>query len=157
MIGQRFFAAIESSGLSTWVRESESLLAFPGVLVVHTLGMAMIVGVSVALSLRMLGVGRDIQVNAMRAFMPIAWTGLVMVALSGLLLVIGYPAKALTNPIFYVKLGLLAASVLVLVRASQRGTRTLAILLIILWMLTITAGRLLPYTYRYLLSDEARF
>jgi hypothetical protein len=159
MIGQRFFAAIETSGLSTWVRESESLLAFPGILVAHTLGMAMVVGVSVALSLRLLGIAREIQLSAMRAFMPIAWAGLALVAVSGLLLLAGYPAKALTNPVFYVKLGLLCVSAIVLIRMSQpdRGTRALAILSLALWMLTITAGRLLPYTYTYLLSDEARF
>jgi hypothetical protein len=97
--------------------------------------------------------------------MPLAWTGFAMIAFSGLLLLIAYPAKALTNPVFYVKLGLIAASVALLARMGRslrtdtstfeaRGARTLAIATLLAWMLTITAGRLLPYTYRYLLSSE---
>jgi hypothetical protein len=165
MIGRGLFELIETSALSTWMRESDSLLAFPGVLILHTLGMALVVGVPAAISLRLLGAARGVPVSALRGFMPLAWAGFAMIAFSGLLLLIAYPAKALTNPVFYVKLGLIAASVALLARMGRslrtdtfafeaRGARTLAIATLLAWMLTITAGRLLPYTYRYLLSSE---
>src|SRR5262245_44656768 len=109
MIGQAFFQSIERSGLSTWLRESDALYAFPGVLILHTLGMAMLVGVGVAVSLRLLGVARTVPLTAMKSFMPYAWIGFAMNAFSGVLLLIAYPAKALTNPIFYVKLVLVSA------------------------------------------------
>src|SRR5688572_20462313 len=165
MIGQSAFEIVEASALSTWMRESESLFAFPGVLIVHTLGMALVVGVPAAVSLRLLGVARGVPLNALRAFMPLAWLGFAMIAISGLLLLIAYPAKALTNPVFYAKLALIGISVALLVRMSRalraepsiaetQSARTFAFASLAVWMLTITAGRLLPYTYRYLLSSE---
>jgi hypothetical protein len=165
MAGQGLFELIETSALSTWMRESDSLLAFPGVLIVHTIGMALVVGVPAAVSLRLLGVARGIPLSALKGFIPLAWLGFVLIAISGVLLVIAYPMKALTNPVFYVKLALIAASVTLLARMSRslrtepsgvqtRGAQTLAILSLAAWMLTIVAGRLLPYTYRYLLSSE---
>ncbi len=48
---------IESSGLSTWIlRESNAIYAFPGILIVHTLGMALAAGSAAAIGLRLLGV-----------------------------------------------------------------------------------------------------
>jgi hypothetical protein len=171
MIGQAAFELIETSALSRWLRESESLFAFPGVLILHTLGMAMLAGVSAAVSLRLLGVARGVPLNDMKAFVPMAWVGFAMNAISGVLLVIAYPAKALTNPVFYVKLALIVTSVALLARmtgqlgvgdnarsaVATRSARGLAIASLVLWMLTIVAGRLLPYTYRYLLSSEGVF
>jgi hypothetical protein len=165
MVGQGLFELIEASALSTWLRESDSMLAFPGVLIVHTLGMAMVVGVPAAVSLRLLGVARGVPLNALGSFIPLAWLGFALIAISGVLLVIAYPAKALTNPVFYVKLALIGFAAALLARMSRslraepsrvemRSARTLAIASLAVWMLTITAGRLLPYTYRYLLSSE---
>lgn len=163
MRGQAAFELIETSALSVWLRES--LFAFPGVLIVHTLGMAMAAGVAAAVSLRMLGVARTIPLSSMKPFMPFAWFGFAINALSGVLLVISYPAKALTNPVFYSKLVLIGVSAALLARMTRdlrfepsgieiRNARVLAIASLVAWMLTITAGRLLPYTYRYLLSSE---
>ena len=45
---------MDASALSAWVRESESLFAFPGILILHTLGMAMSAGAAFAMSLRAL-------------------------------------------------------------------------------------------------------
>jgi hypothetical protein len=163
MIGRGLFELIETSALSTWMRESDSLLAFPGVLIVHTLGMALVVGVPAAVSLRLLGVAARVPPGGLKAFIPLAWLGFAMIAVSGVLLVIAYPAKALTNPIFYVKLALIGICCALLARMSRslraevvelRRARRLAIVSLAGWMLTITAGRLLPYTYRYLLSSE---
>src|SRR5262249_25340184 len=44
-----FLARVEASGFSTWVRESPSLLAFPLILSLHTLGLGLIVGSNVVL------------------------------------------------------------------------------------------------------------
>lgn len=166
MIGQSAFELIEGTALSTWMRESDSLLAFPGVLILHTLGMALVVGVPAAVSLRLLGVARGVPVTPLKAFIPFAWIGFALIAVSGLLLLIAYPAKALTNPVFYGKLALIGVSVALLVRMARAlrspdpplletsRARALAIATLVAWMLTIAAGRLLPYTYRYLLSSE---
>ena len=47
---------IENLGLSTWVRESPSKLAYPTVLWLHVMGMGVVAGIGAMISLRLLGV-----------------------------------------------------------------------------------------------------
>jgi len=76
------------------------------------------------------------------------------------LLLVGYPTKALTNPVFYLKLLLIAVAMVLFVRidrlirsgdaaapATARSLRRLAITSLVCWGGAITAGRLLAYTY----------
>ena len=56
----------------------------------------------------------------MRRFLPVLWAGFWLNAASGLLLLIGYPTKALTNPVFYLKLTLIAVAMVLLVRISRK-------------------------------------
>jgi hypothetical protein len=79
---------------------------------------------------------------------------------SGVLLLIGYPTKALTNPVFYLKLTLIGVAMTLLVRISRlvfatnspitSRLRNLAIASLVCWAGAITAGRLLAYTYHRL-------
>ena len=55
--------AIEASGISTWVRESRSLFAYPMVLTLHTFGLAVIVGSSAVVDLRLLGFAAHIPLK----------------------------------------------------------------------------------------------
>ena len=47
----------------------------------------------------------------MQRFLPVMWFGFWLNAISGVLLLIGYPTKALTNPVFYLKLLFIALAV----------------------------------------------
>ena len=150
---------IEASALSTWIRESSAIYAFPGILIVHTLGMALAAGSAAAIGLRLLGVARQIPLSSLRELVSVAWVGLLLNIASGILLVVAYPTKALTNPIFYLKL-LIIITAVVVVRHLDR--RVLAIevpprklvpaALLVLTALAIVTGRLLPYTYRHLMA-----
>ena len=161
-----FLLWLESTELSQWLVGSPSMLAFPGVLTLHAIGMGLAAGISVALDLRVLGVAPQVPLPAMRRFFPVLWAGFWLNAVSGVLLLIAYPTKALTNPVFYLKPGLIAAAMVLLVRISRGipvgGTpsaepageatgrwplRRLAILSILCWAGAVTAGRLLAYTY----------
>src|SRR6516164_247673 len=102
-----FLAFVERSALAEWVRGSESLLAFPGIITVHAIGMAFLAGGSTAIDLRILGVAPGVSLNA----------------ISGTLLLIAYPTKALTNPLFYVKLGLIALGVTLVYRIGSTVLR----------------------------------
>src|SRR5436189_1148 len=102
------FTWIETSGLSTWLRESPSLWAFPFVLILHTVGLAFLVGSNVALDVRVLGLARGVPLHTLERYSLVMWTGFWVNAASGVLLLIAYPTKALTNPLFYVKLALIA-------------------------------------------------
>jgi hypothetical protein len=142
------------------------MFAFPGILVLHTIGMAFLAGSTAAFSLRILGVAAGVPAETLLGFAPVAWFGFVVNAVSGLLLLIGYPTKALTNPVFYLKLlaiGVALAAVTRLgrsVRAAASGRpgdplrdRILAGATLALWALAITAGRMLAYTHSRLMAS----
>ncbi|MGH8518207.1 MAG: hypothetical protein ACREUE_12195 [Panacagrimonas sp.] len=156
------FAWLESLAFSIWMRESPSLFAFPGILAAHTIGLGLLAGLNGALDLRLLGAARTIPAAAFTRFLPLMWCGLWLNVLTGIALLVAYPTKALTNPIFHLKLGLIAVSLLLLrailqrVRASEppRAVKWLAVASLIGWAATITAGRLLAYTCSRLMVDE---
>lgn len=155
-----FLAWVESTALSQWVVGSPSMFAFPGILTLHAIGMGFAVGISAALDLRILGVAPNVPLGELRRFMPILWAGFWLNAVSGVLLLIGYPTKALTNPVFYLKLTLIGVAMTLLVRISRlvfatnspitSRLRNLAIASLVCWAGAITAGRLLAYTYHRL-------
>jgi hypothetical protein len=165
-----FFNTIEQSGLSTWLRESESIFSFYFILVCHTLGLALLVGVNSAVDLLLLGVASDIPLKPLKRFFPVMWLGFYVNAISGVFLVIAYPTKAFTNPVFYIKLTLIALAVTTLWAIQNRvfgdaslseaamvaKGRTMAKLSLALWFGAITAGRLLAYTYTWRLYDTPR-
>ena len=150
-----FFAWLESSAARAWIVESPSLFAFPGILAAHTIGLAFVAGPAIAFDLRLLGAARGIPPLAFARLRPVMWFGLWLNVLTGLALVLAYPTKALTNPVFYLKLGLIAGGLLMLRETLRRvrqesaapgGTRGLAVLSIVAWTAAIAAGRLLAYT-----------
>src|SRR5437762_2498634 len=160
-----FLRSIEASSFSTWLRESDSPFAFYFILLFHTFGLALLVGGNAVMDLRLLGVERSIPLAPLKRIFPIMWAGFVINAASGVLLLIAYPTKALTNPVFYTKLLLIAIAVWVMTRlnsqvfgdaSSSEATmmaraKTLAKWSLALWIGAITAGRLLAYTYKYLI------
>ena len=105
-----FFAAIENLSLSTWLRESPSLWGFPFVLILHTAGLAFLVGSSVAVNVRVLGFARGVPLGPLSRYFTVMWCGFWLNAFSGVLLLLAYPTKALTNPLFYLKLGFIAVA-----------------------------------------------
>ena len=56
----------------------------------------------------------------MRRFVGVVWVGFGMNAASGLLLPVAYPTKALTNPVFYVKLSLIAIAMWIFAVINRR-------------------------------------
>src|SRR5258708_13815944 len=106
-----FLQAIEETGFSTWLRESESPFAFYFVLLFHTFGLALLVGANAVIDLRLLGIEREIPLAPLRRLFGIMWLGFAINAVSGALLLIAYPTKPLTNPVFYIKLTLIEFAV----------------------------------------------
>jgi hypothetical protein len=157
-----FFRWLESTPVSVWINESPSVFAFPGILAVHTIGLGLLAGLNSALDLRLLGVARSIPPAALIRLLPVMWFGLWMNVLSGIALLIAYPTKALTNPLFYLKLGLIAVALAILRTTVQRvrpaqpisaATKILAVASLLVWAATITAGRFLAYTCTRLTVD----
>ena len=160
-------ANIERSALGVFVRESPSLLAFPFILYLHTLGLAMLAGVNVGLAVWLLA-RKTVPPFDLKGVYRVMWLGFGVNALSGLVLLAAYPAKALTNWVFFLKMVLVAAALWALQRtkdelAVANGTaarevsaraRQLAWLSLLFWAGTIFAGRLLAYTHHILLASE---
>ncbi|HET9361844.1 MAG TPA: hypothetical protein VFO58_18960 [Vicinamibacterales bacterium] len=160
------FAWIETTALSTFLRESPSLWVFPFVLILHTVGLAFFVGANVAWDVRLLGFSTGIPVETLRRYFLVMWIGLVINGVSGVLLLIAYPTKALTNPLFYVKLVLIGAGIWAALRLRHdvqgRGSggdalptriRALAGASLACWVAVIFAGRFLAYTCTRLTVD----
>ena len=158
-----FLVWLESTALSEWVVGSPSMLAFPGILALHAIGMGLAAGLAAVLDLRILGVARGVPLVEFRRFQPVLWGGFWLNAVSGVLLLVGYPTKALTNPVFYLKLLLIAVAMVLFVRIDRlirtgdatapptaQTLRRLAIVSLLCWSGAITAGRLLAYTYHRL-------
>jgi hypothetical protein len=165
----QFLDSLEQTGISSWLRESQSIFGFYFILTFHTIGLSMVVGPNAIIDLRLLGFAKDIPLAPMKRWFLLMWSGLVLNATTGVFLVLAYPTKAFTNFDFYAKLILIGFAVWTMARIEKqvfsdpnltqedmvaRGKR-LAIWSLVLWVAVITAGRLLAYTCLYLVYGAA--
>jgi hypothetical protein len=149
-------AALQDSALSIWVRESSSLWAYPMVITMHTFGLGVLVGASTAVDLRVLGVARQIPLASLRGVFAAMWIGFWLNAVTGVLL---FAADPRTTGLFMIKLGAVAAGVvlIVLIRRAMYGqshhensmvtpvAKTYAVLSLLAWVVATTTGRLMAY------------
>lgn len=155
------FIWIERLPYSVWVREDISVFAFPFMLILHAVGMGLLAGLHIAICLRVLGRAPGVPLPAMRSYFPFLWFGLAINVFSGVSLLMAYPTKALTNPLFYIKLSLIAAALVGLrwMRGHVFGAvlpasaRRVAAFSIFFWISAIFAGRWLAYTYTRLMAS----
>ena len=154
-----FFTWLEVSALATWVREAPTIWAYATVLTLHTFGMGVLVGASVVLSLRLLGVGGAMPLAPMRLLFQVVWVGFWINLATGTLLFMADASTRGTQLLFIVKLMFVAVGVAAVVQIERRlysantdlaaavsGTvRGLAFLSLVAWVVAITAGRLLAY------------
>jgi hypothetical protein len=153
-----FLSQLEQSGFATWVRESNSLFAYPCVLFLHTIGMGFVAGISALVDLRILGCGNELPLTGMRRLFPYMWGGFWLNAATGVVLfVIDATTKAI-NPVFYTKIAFIAVAVGLCVvqgrsfrdpfldkRPIEMNGKMLALVSIVCWIGAITTGRLLAY------------
>ena len=156
-----FLDWLEHSAFPMWIKESESLWPYDILcLSANAIGMALLVGFSSAIALRVLGFAPGMALGPMARFLPVVYGGFWVNALSGTGLFITYPVKAVSNPIFWLKIAGVVAAIVCIRRirhelfdapdaardpaAIQRAKRPAATLLVV-WAITITAGRLLAY------------
>jgi len=144
---------IEDSWLGMLV--SSSQWGYPIVLSLHAVGMAVLVGVSLILAMRVLGFGSAIPVTALAPFWTIALVGFVVNLLSGAALFMGNASVLFFNTAFHIKLigvavGLALTWWLVKicvrvtgeVSASHKGFAGVALFA---WAVALVAGRLIGY------------
>ena len=151
--------AIQDASFSQWVRGSESLFAFAGILLVHTIGMGFVVGVNATIDFRILGFAPAVRLSALERFFPVLWLGFWLNAITGTILLAADAVNKLTNPDFYVKMVFIVLAVvnLKMIRSGvfrdplidkappSMRAKILAVTSLIFWLGAITAGRLLAY------------
>jgi hypothetical protein len=153
--------AIENSAYPTFVRESPSLWAYTLVLSLHAMGLAIVVGLSSAIALRVLGRAPSIPLAPLGRLFPVMYVGFWVNALSGLALLAANATGMLANALFWVKIVFIAGGVLVM-RLLRRNVfndalaaggalppiaRRLAIASLVCWGAALIAGRLTAYPY----------
>src|SRR6478735_3931527 len=158
-------AWIEQTPLSVFVRED--FYAYFVLLIFHAWGMAFLVGGGTAIGLRVLGVASGARMERFAGFIPFMWFGAAMAVVSGLGLLAGYPAKALTNWIFALKFASLIGAALCVRRMRRevfpiaaRGepvptsSRWIAAASLTLWFAGVACGKLLLYTNHLLFASD---
>lgn len=151
---------LASTPLSGAMRNS--LWLYPIVEVVHIVGFAVLVGGVALFDLRVLGFARTLPVLPLgRHLLPWSLGSLLLVVPAGVMMFSSQPRQFLANPVFLLKLSLIATAGLnaLLFHAgvyrsaeqwnSGRGAPLLAkvqaLLSLLLWIAVISCGRLLAY------------
>ncbi|MGE7136731.1 hypothetical protein ACQKIE_03785 [Luteibacter sp. NPDC031894] len=140
----------------------ESLLLYPVVEIVHIAGFCILVGAAAMFDLRVLGWGRGLPVSLLaRYLLPWSVASVALVVPAGLAMFSTQPQSFLANPVFLLKLSLIAtaginallfhAGVYRSVAAWDNGppapplAKAQALLSLALWLAVICCGRLLAY------------
>lgn len=153
-----FLLWLDNSAVGLWVRESPSLWAYPGIITFHTVGLGLLVGISLAVDLLILmSVPKTVLAPMARLF-PIMWLGFWVNALSGLLLLVADASIMLRNPVMYIKFGFVILGVMTMrmithgLFTNLSGTspldaraKILATSSMVFWICAIVAGRLTAY------------
>lgn len=153
-----FLAYLQASAVSEWL--SISMLGFPTLIALHSVGMAVVVGLSLMVALRLNGIIAGIKVEHVPKFLTIAVWGFVLNFLTGLALFITRGPEYITSYIFLVKMLLVIISAVILfwlrkhlmsrestteVLATDRIARSLSVIAAVLWFGAVIAGRLIAY------------
>lgn len=150
---------IELTRIGTFVRESPSLLAYPTVLFMHTIGLAVLVGVSAVVDLRLLGFARHMPVKPLGRLFRIMWFGFWINAASGILLLMADASTKLINPVFFIKMFFIATAVGIIWRMNRivfqnkdfnydaipTSVKILAGASLLCWVSATISGRLMAY------------
>jgi uncharacterized membrane protein len=141
------------------------LWIIPTVQIVHILAISVVLASMAMFDLRLLGLAgkRNSIASLSRRFMPWLWGALIVLAVSGSILIIGEPKRALGNVFFLLKMCMLAAAIIVTLGFQAVVKRDLArggtdldvshvvlakiagLLSLALWVGIAVAGRLIAY------------
>jgi len=148
---ERLSAWLDHTALSQIVKDNDWIV--PTVQTIHILAIAVVFVSALMIDLRSIGlIATDQTVERVSArFLPFVWWPLVVLAATGAVMIVGEPPRSLKNPVFQLKMVLVAAAVGVtflhhlLARAHAGAARAAAILSILLWTGIIFAGRWIAY------------
>ncbi|HTI66905.1 MAG TPA: hypothetical protein VL460_05080 [Caulobacteraceae bacterium] len=167
------FNWLENNPIANWVASSS--WAYPFLLTAHGLGMAVVVGLTAVIALRILGFPRRAPLGAYKGLMGYLLAGFLVNAGSGAVLFLADPVALAANLSFQIKMASIVVGVIVLWRmhvkvlvpaaaaeapvaqgsvaadgvsifAPPRSAKALAIAAVLIWWLSvIVSGRLVAY------------
>jgi hypothetical protein len=151
---------LEATSIATFVRESPSLAGYTLVLSLHAAGLAIVVGVNTAISLRLLGFAPSIPAAPLGKLFPVMYAGFTINAISGSLLFLasattmGSSVMFISKMIFvvlgFISIELLRAKVFSQGALLEQGSlppraKLLATFSLVAWGGAIISGRLTAY------------
>jgi hypothetical protein len=152
------FRAMQDSQFTDWFLGSDSIWTYPLVLTLHTVGLAALVGASIVVQLRLLGVGPGVPPDRLRVLYRVIWGGFALNLITGLILFVSQAADRAVDKVFYIKLGSIFAALwlgqvakhflkdpVVITPTERSRMRIVAVGALTLWTVGIVAGRLVAY------------
>ena len=151
---------IENSALGEWVRVS--IWGYPMMITLHSLGLAIMVGLSVVLSLRVLGLFADIPYASLHRLLRIAWVGFLVNFLSGSCLFANSATQFIVDWLFVLKMSMVMVGAMLVGimqmminttvsaggdEAAGVGLKVIAWATILTWAVGMVAGRFIAYPH----------
>jgi hypothetical protein len=99
-----FLTWIENTGIAEYVRVSA--YGYPAMITLHSLGLAIMVGLSVVLSLRVLGFFSVIPFSSLQKLLKVAWIGFIVNFISGGALFSTQAVAYMQDPVFLIKMSM---------------------------------------------------
>ena len=108
-----FCSWLQATPLSQAIQNTSWVV--PLVQTIHILSIAAVISSVLMIDLRLIGIlGRDQPMaRVFQRFRPTIWRTLPILLFTGVVLIIGEPARSLENPVFKLKMALLAAAIAV--------------------------------------------
>jgi hypothetical protein len=155
---QEFAAWLHATAFSQWIQAERWVI--PLLQSIHIVMIGLVFISSLMIALRVLGRMRADEpfIAVWGRFAPWMWSGLGVMLVTGLLLVVGEPAREFTTLSFWLKMGMVLAAVLLTtflgaqIRSAPhdaatplRSARPVACVLVVLWLFIIFLGRAIAY------------
>lgn len=156
---QDLFTWMENTAVARFILES--MWMFPALETLHFLGLILLIGSIYVVDLRFLGVAKDVSLQAVLRYIPIAAVGFGINLVTGSLFLFADPFRYFYNLAFQIKMAaVLLAGLNVLwfkyaieadlVSDNQLAepgatARLIAVLSMVLWATVIICGRMIPY------------
>lgn len=150
---------LESTALAEWVRVS--LVGYPLLLTVHSIGMAIMVGLVAIVDLRLMGRFERVPLGALDNLLRLAWYGFAFNLITGSMIFTSQAVFYITSPTYLLKMAMvlggvvLAAYMQPILRREAAGwgsaggvpsgVRTMAAVSLAMWSLAIITGRFTAY------------
>lgn len=154
-----FLYWLESTGLADWV--GASIWGYPIMLSIHSVGLAIVVGLVFMMNLRFLGVMKGVSIGSMSKIFAFAWFGFAINTISGLALFTLQASWYVTNVPFLLKITGIVVGVVMMVlvqkefkiagdswdseNTASSKLVTLGIISLVAWSIAMIGGRFIAY------------